>query len=417
MAKRAWNKQLIAMLATGRRARAVVEEPEPAVAPEITAEPDVQLFIDSGGTAATEVEATGTAPLTYQWYRGRTAAALTLINGSFLSGDTNLVTDNGALFFVGDVLQIEGSAEKMLVTAVVGNNIFVTRGAFGTSAVAISDNAVINAIEQAISGQTASAYSAAHNLDTNPAARIFCRVTNSAGSVDSDACGVHVIQDIASDAFDGGNDTDVSSPARTLDNVLGGSGTRTWQMRDVGTLTFNIASGSLSWTGAEFRRLLTSDALQNVQGYGLTLTGVVLATGATAIMQLRDSGADDASFRSANVRLRQGAATQFGGTIPTNSVGSADIPGIANLPDTSFTARAFLFDTASGIRIVAIINGTTVVKEYVAGDFSQVTGIQLADFGGTAYMGVRSHSTGGGACAVAGFEIQRLLLGQALVDT
>jgi hypothetical protein len=391
------------------------------VAPAITLQPlgpdgVAQLFVDSGANAETEIEATGTDP-TFQWYRGRTAASLTLLNGNHDDVDTTLAVDDGTVFFVGDVIQATGNTEKMLITGISGNTLTVTRGAFSTSGQAMLDNAAINAIEQSISGQTTAAYSAAHNVTTNPAARLFCRVSNAADTVDSDPCFVHVIADIASDAFDGGNDTDISSPARTLDNVLGGSGTRTWQMRDVGTLTFNIASGALTWTGAEFRRLLTSDALQAAQGYGMTWTAVVLATGATAIMQLRDSGADSGSFRSLNVRLREGAATQFGATIPTLSVGGADIPGISNLPGTAFTARCFVFDTADGVRLVAIINGQTVVKEFVAADFSQVTGAQLADFGGTAHMGARSHSTAGGAVAVAGLEIQRMHLGGALIDT
>lgn len=63
--------------------------------------------------------------------------------------DTDFVVDNGGRFRVGDQIQIEGSEELMLVTAVNNNTLTVVRGYAGTTPENLTDNKVINILGNA----------------------------------------------------------------------------------------------------------------------------------------------------------------------------------------------------------------------------------------------------------------------------
>jgi len=63
--------------------------------------------------------------------------------------DTDFVVDHGSRFRVGDQIQVEGSEELMLVTAVSTNTLTVVRGYAGTTAEALADNKVINILGNA----------------------------------------------------------------------------------------------------------------------------------------------------------------------------------------------------------------------------------------------------------------------------
>jgi len=65
------------------------------------------------------------------------------------SADTDFVVDNGSRFRIGDQIQIEGSGELMLVTAVSTNTLTVVRGYAGTTAEDLADNQVINILGNA----------------------------------------------------------------------------------------------------------------------------------------------------------------------------------------------------------------------------------------------------------------------------
>jgi hypothetical protein len=65
------------------------------------------------------------------------------------SADTDFVVDNGSRFRIGDQIQIEGSSELMLVTAVSTNTLTVVRGYAGTTAEDLADNQVINILGNA----------------------------------------------------------------------------------------------------------------------------------------------------------------------------------------------------------------------------------------------------------------------------
>ncbi|MHC4475716.1 MAG: SU10 major capsid protein [Planctomycetota bacterium] len=65
------------------------------------------------------------------------------------AADTDFVVDNGSRFRVGDQIQVEGSEELMLVTAVNGDTLTVVRGYAGTTAEDLADNQVINILGNA----------------------------------------------------------------------------------------------------------------------------------------------------------------------------------------------------------------------------------------------------------------------------
>lgn len=65
------------------------------------------------------------------------------------SSDTDFVVDNGSRFQVGDQIQVEGSEELMLVTAINSNTLTVVRAYAGTTAENLADNQVINILGNA----------------------------------------------------------------------------------------------------------------------------------------------------------------------------------------------------------------------------------------------------------------------------
>lgn len=77
------------------------------------------------------------------WLDSKIDADGDYINGAKLSTDTTITVVNGGKFRAGMLISINGSDEVILVTAVSGNNLTVTRGFGGTTAVAIANNAVV----------------------------------------------------------------------------------------------------------------------------------------------------------------------------------------------------------------------------------------------------------------------------------
>lgn len=65
------------------------------------------------------------------------------VNGAILAAATTLVVDDGSKFRAGMSISVAGSDEVMIVTAVSGNNLTVTRGYGGTTAANIADNAIV----------------------------------------------------------------------------------------------------------------------------------------------------------------------------------------------------------------------------------------------------------------------------------
>jgi hypothetical protein len=65
------------------------------------------------------------------------------------TGDTTIDVAHGDRFLAGDQIQVEGSEELMLVTAVSGNTLTIVRGYAGTTAAALVDGKTINILGNA----------------------------------------------------------------------------------------------------------------------------------------------------------------------------------------------------------------------------------------------------------------------------
>jgi len=65
------------------------------------------------------------------------------------ASDTEFVVDHGSRFRVGDQIQVEGSGELMLVTAVSTNTLTVVRGYAGTTPENLADNQILNILGNA----------------------------------------------------------------------------------------------------------------------------------------------------------------------------------------------------------------------------------------------------------------------------
>jgi hypothetical protein len=94
-------------------------------------------------------EATST---NHEWLEDELLPNKDAINDSTFSDpslDTQFVVENGSRFRIGDQIQVEGSRELMLVTAINSNTLTVIRGYAGTTAEDLADNQVINILGNA----------------------------------------------------------------------------------------------------------------------------------------------------------------------------------------------------------------------------------------------------------------------------
>ncbi len=88
----------------------------------------------------------------HEWLEDELLANKDAINDSTFTdpdADSQFVVDNGSRFRAGDQIQIEGSGELMLVTAVNTNTLTVVRGYAGTVTESLADNKVINILGNA----------------------------------------------------------------------------------------------------------------------------------------------------------------------------------------------------------------------------------------------------------------------------
>ena len=104
-------------------------------------------FLDALGDPMREATSTH-----HEWLEDELLPNKDAINDSTYTNpttDTDFVVDHGSRFRVGDQIQVEGSEELMLVTAVSTNTLTVVRGYAGTTAEALADNKVINILGNA----------------------------------------------------------------------------------------------------------------------------------------------------------------------------------------------------------------------------------------------------------------------------
>jgi hypothetical protein len=91
--------------------------------------------IDNGSAVEPE------AGFKFQWLNQKIGAGGSVINGAKTASDTTLTVDDGTNFRAGMLASIKDSDEVILVTEISGNDLTVTRGFGGTTAVAIDDDA------------------------------------------------------------------------------------------------------------------------------------------------------------------------------------------------------------------------------------------------------------------------------------
>jgi len=106
------------------------------------------LLLDALGDPMREATSTH-----HEWLEDELLPNKDTINDSTYTNpttDTDFVVDHGSRFRVGDQIQVEGSEELMLVTAVSTNTLTVVRGYAGTTAEALADNKVINILGNAV---------------------------------------------------------------------------------------------------------------------------------------------------------------------------------------------------------------------------------------------------------------------------
>jgi len=88
----------------------------------------------------------------HEWLEDELLPNKDAINDSTFSdpaADTDFVVDNGSRFRPGDQIQVEGSEELMLVTAIATNTLTVVRGYAGTTPENLADNKSINILGNA----------------------------------------------------------------------------------------------------------------------------------------------------------------------------------------------------------------------------------------------------------------------------
>jgi hypothetical protein len=175
--------------------------------PMITTQPMSQT-ITSGGTATLSVMATGTAPLTYQWYLGTSGNTTMLISGATLSNFTTPPLSATMNYWV-RVSNTAGHADSNTATITVNQptaptitsqpaNQTISPGAMATLTVAATGTAPLTyQWYQGTSGNTTNLISGATNtMYTTPSLKVttsyWVRVTNSAGHADSNTATITV---------------------------------------------------------------------------------------------------------------------------------------------------------------------------------------------------------------------------------
>ena len=194
-----WLLFLIAFVNAGCTGNVAATNNPPPVAPSITVQPTNQT-VTMGQTATFTVVATGTAPLSYQWEENGTA-----ISGATSASYTTAATsssDNGAKFQV-VVSNSAGSVTSNAATLTVNAaavapsittqpvNQTVSMGQTATFTVVATGTAPLSYQWQkngtAISGATSASYTTAATTSSDNGAQFVVVVSNSAGSVTSNA--------------------------------------------------------------------------------------------------------------------------------------------------------------------------------------------------------------------------------------
>ena len=180
-------------------------QPTPPTSPAITSQPQNQT-IGSGTTASLDVIATGTAPLTYQWYLGTSGVTTSPIAGATGSSYTTQALTSATSYWV-RVSNTAGSVDSSTATIMVTSAPTITTQPQSQS-ISPKTSATLSVIANGagplgyqwyvgsktapttpIAGATASSYTTPPLTSTTS---YWVRVSNTAGSVDSSTATIMV---------------------------------------------------------------------------------------------------------------------------------------------------------------------------------------------------------------------------------
>jgi len=265
---------------------ALSPSPAAAVAPSITSQPASQS-LNAGQTATFSVVATGTAPMTYQW--NKNGAAISGATSSTYTTPAETTADNNAQFTVA-VSNTAGSATSNAAVLTVTNPAVapaittqpasqtVIAGKTASFAVAATGTAPLtyqwSKNGAAISGATSSTYTTPAETTADNNAQFTVAVSNSAGSVTSNAA---ILTVSASTLL-----LNSSSSSLNFGNVnVSSSGNQTVTLTNAGNSSVTISNVTVS--GAGFNAAGISSGLILAPGQAATLTATFAPSGAGSV--------------------------------------------------------------------------------------------------------------------------------------
>ncbi len=267
------------------------------VAPVITAQPVAQV-VSAGQTATFTVVATGTAPLTYQWFKGGSP-----ISGATSAAYTTLLTalsDNGSVFTV-TVTNAAGTATSAMATLTVNAvppaitiepvSQTVSVGSTATFTVAATGTAPLTyqwfKDGVAIVGATVSSYTTPSTALTDTGKIFTATITNSAGNVTSSGATLTVNAIGPSISTQPVNQTVSAGQTATFSVSASGTGPLAYQWLKGGSpisgatsSAYTTLATALSDSGSAYSVTVTNTA-GNVTSSTATLTVHAVAPGIT----------------------------------------------------------------------------------------------------------------------------------------
>ena len=307
-----------------------------ATAPTITTQPANQT-VTVGQTATFTVVATGTAPLSYQWQKSGTA-----ISGATSASYTTPPTtssDNGAKFVVvvsnsaGTVtsnaatLTVNASATMPTITTQPANQT-VTLGQTATFTVVATGAAPLSYQWQksgtAISGATSATYTTPATTSSDNGAAFVVVVSNSAGSVTSNAATLTVNASATAPTIttQPANQTVTVGQTATFTVVATGTAPLSYQWQKGGTAISGATSASYTTpattsadNGAQFA-VVVSNVAGNVTSSIATLT-VTTSTGTMpqfghVFIVMGENSSFSQTYSSSNMPYLTSLANQYG---------------------------------------------------------------------------------------------------------